>query len=74
MATRCNSATQTPTPRLGELLQALVPRIQKDRDRRIGEQNTKAMLIEPILEALGWNIRNWEEVHREFKAKSVDPA
>jgi hypothetical protein len=59
-------------PKLRPLLQALAPRIVKDRDRRLGEENTKATLIEPILEALGWNIRDWDEVHREYHGKSVD--
>ena len=33
----------------------------------LGEQNTKATLIEPILEVLAWDIRDPEQVHREFK-------
>ena len=40
--------------------------------RKLGEQNTKASLIEPILEALGWDIRDPDEVHREFRGKSRD--
>lgn len=58
-----------------ELLQALervAQKIQTYRDRNIGEQNTKASLIDPVLKALGWDTQNWEEVHREFKAKSPD--
>ena len=47
-------------------------KITSCRDRGIGEQNTKASLIDPIIEALGWDTRNWEEVHREFKAKPRD--
>jgi predicted type IV restriction endonuclease len=27
---------------------------------------------QPILEALGWDIRDWDEVHREYRGKSVD--
>ena len=72
MARQDDPASQTQNPKLRPLLQALAPRIHKDRDRRIGEQNTKAALIEPILEALGWNIRDWDEVHREYRGKSVD--
>lgn len=41
-------------------------------DRRLGEQNTKASLIEPVLEALGWDIRDPDEVHREFRPKGKD--
>ena len=74
MARQDDPAGPTQNPKLRPLLQALVPRILKDRDRdrRIGEQNTKATLIEPILEALGWDIRDWDEVHREYKTKTVD--
>lgn len=35
--------------------------------RAVGEQNTKAGLIEPIIEALGWNIHDLDEVHQEYK-------
>lgn len=47
-------------------------RIRKFQERNLGEQNTKASLIEPILEALGWDIRDPDEVHREFKPTSRD--
>ena len=46
-------------------------KIRKYQDRNIGEQNTKASLIEPVLEALGWDVRDPDEVFREFKAKSL---
>lgn len=46
--------------------------VRRNRDRQIGEQNTKATLIEPVLEALGWDIRDFDEVTREFKAKPRD--
>jgi len=72
MARQNDFDARTQNPKLRERLQTLVPRILKDRDRRIGEQNTKAMLIEPILEAMGWDIRDWDEVHREYRGKSVD--
>jgi len=47
-------------------------RLQKYRGRSLGEQNTKASLIEPLLESLGWDIRDFDEVHHEFKAKRAD--
>ena len=72
MARQNDSAARKQNPNLRERLQTLVPRILKDRDRRIGEQNTKATLIEPTLEALGWDLRDWDEVHREYRGKSVD--
>jgi hypothetical protein len=50
----------------------LATRLQKYKGRAIGEQNTKASLIEPLLEALGWDTRDFDEVHREYKAKRAD--
>ena len=47
-------------------------KIKRYRGRAIGEQNTKASLIEPLLEALGWDIRDFDEVHREFRSNPSD--
>lgn len=44
----------------------------RERREAIGEQNTKAVLIDPILEALGWDLRNLDEVVREYRAKPSD--
>src|SRR5579859_2928291 len=38
----------------------------------MGEQNTKAALIEPMLRVLGWDVEDPDEVHREYKQKSMD--
>jgi hypothetical protein len=38
----------------------------------LGEQNTKAALIEPLLRALGWDVEDVDEVHREYKARAMD--
>ncbi len=46
--------------------------IRRFHGRALGEQNTKASLVEPILEALGWAIRDPDEVHREFKPTTKD--
>lgn len=35
--------------------------------RAANEANTKAALIEPILEALGWKLRDFEQVDREYR-------
>jgi predicted type IV restriction endonuclease len=42
------------------------------RDRGLGEENTKASLIEPVLEALGWQIRDPDEVYREHRPTPKD--
>jgi predicted type IV restriction endonuclease len=40
--------------------------------KAVGEENTKAGLIEPILDALGWDIRDPDEVHREYRRLPSD--
>jgi len=42
------------------------------KSEQVGEENTKAVLIEPILQALGWNTHDLDEVRREFRYKSVE--
>jgi Type I restriction enzyme R protein N terminus (HSDR_N) len=44
----------------------------RDRKELIVEENTKGALIEPLLSALGWDIQELDEVHREYKRKSKD--
>jgi predicted type IV restriction endonuclease len=46
--------------------------VRRFQGRNLGEQNTKASLIEPLLEALGWDVRDPDEVDREFKAAPKD--
>lgn len=45
---------------------------RSSRSRRIGEQNTKAMLIDPVLNALGWDLFDPDEVNREYRRRSHD--
>jgi predicted type IV restriction endonuclease len=48
-------------------------RIEQSRQRTtIGEENTKATLIDPILTALGWNLENIDEVRHEYKRRPQD--
>jgi hypothetical protein len=65
-----NSARQTLT----SVLPKLSKRIQKiqNRNENIGEQNTKAALIDPLLAALGWDVEDIDEVSREYRRKSQD--
>jgi hypothetical protein len=60
--------------RLIDALPKLKNRIQKIQNRRdnIGEQNTKAALIDPLLSALGWDVEDIDEVSREYKRKPQD--
>jgi hypothetical protein len=57
---------------LRDTLRDLAERIARYRDARIGEQNTKATLIVPVLRALGWNVEDLDEVHLEYRFKSPD--
>jgi len=57
---------------LAATIGSLAEKVQRYRDRAIGEQNTKASLIEPLLESLGWNIRYLDCVHREYRPKKRD--
>ena len=42
------------------------------RSRSIGEENTKRVLITPLMEALNWNVLDLDEVQNEYRAKSQD--
>ncbi len=64
--------TQDENARLRQTILDVVSKIRRFQDRTLGEQNTKASLIEPILEALGWDIRDPDEVHREFRPTPKD--
>jgi hypothetical protein len=64
--------SEQETGKLREAIKSAVAKIRKFADRSLGEQNTKATLIDPILEALGWDVRDADEVYREFKPTSKD--
>jgi Restriction Enzyme Adenine Methylase Associated/Type I restriction enzyme R protein N terminus (HSDR_N) len=59
---------------VADVLPRLRNRIQKIRTRKenVGEQNTKAALIDPLLSALGWDIEDIDEVSREYRRKPQD--
>jgi predicted type IV restriction endonuclease len=44
----------------------------RERKEIIGEENTKAALIEPVFSALGWNLQEMDEVRREYRRKPQD--
>jgi hypothetical protein len=64
--------TEQNSTRLREVIKDVAAKVRRYQERGLGEQNTKASLIDPILEALGWDIRDPDEVHREFKPTSKD--
>lgn len=57
---------------LSQVLAEVAQKIGRYRSRRIGEQNTKATLIQPVLRALGWNVEDLEDVQLEYKRKRQD--
>jgi len=59
-------------PALTASIAQIAEKVRRYRDKAIGEQNTKASLIEPLLECLGWDIRDLDSVHREYRAKPRD--
>lgn len=61
-------------PRLRDAIAVVRKRIQQIRDRKevLGEQNTKATLIDPVLGALGWDLYEIDEVRREYRRKPQD--
>jgi predicted type IV restriction endonuclease len=50
--------TDQQTTVLQGVIKDTVALIRRFQERGLGEQNTKASLIEPVLEALGWAIRD----------------
>lgn len=57
---------------LASAIESVAARARRYGERRLGEQNTKATLVEPMLEALGWDIRDPDEVHREYRPTGKD--
>lgn len=59
---------------LAEAVAKVRNRIEQIRERNgsIGEQDTKATLIEPVLAALGWRLEELDDVRREYKVKPQD--
>ncbi len=58
------------SPQLAQVIAKARDRIAKLRgDKNFNEQNTKASLIVPVLQALGWDTNDSDEVHWEYKPK-----
>lgn len=57
---------------LEETIRSVRERIERYRGQSIGEQNTKNVLIEPVLRALGWDVEDLDEVRREYRRKAPD--
>jgi predicted type IV restriction endonuclease len=58
---------------LREAVAEIAARVARHRGpRRIGEQNTKAAFIEPLIAALGWDVKDFDEVRREYRRRPAD--
>lgn len=66
--------TERQRQNLREVLSKLRRKITQFRkaEMHLGETNTKATLIEPLLAALGWDVEDPEEVHREYRKQPTD--
>ncbi len=62
------------TAKVTTAVEVIRKRIRQVRDRKelIGEQNTKAALIDPLLAALGWDLQEIDEIRREYRRKPQD--
>ena len=62
------------TAKVTAAVEVIRKRIQQVRERKelIGEQNTKAALIDPLLSAMGWELQEIDEVRREYRRKPQD--
>lgn len=59
-------------PELTEVIAVVRSRIEQHSDKAIGEQNTKSVLITPVLRALGWDMEDLDEVRLEYKRQAMD--
>ena len=60
---------------MADLEQALLTvrdRIARHQRENIGEQDTKAALIVPVLRALGWDVEDLEDVKLEYRRRPSD--
>lgn len=64
----------SPHAKLRETLTKVRARIAElhERGDHPSEQDTKAILIDPVLAALGWRLDELEDVRREYRAKPSD--
>ncbi len=54
------------------VLASVRERIARHQRENIGEQDTKAALIVPVLRALGWDVENLEDVKLEYRRRPND--
>ena len=57
---------------LQKLLAVLRERIARHQGERINEHDTKAALITPMLNALGWDVEDLDQVRREYHQQATN--
>lgn len=57
---------------LAAAIAAVRVRIEKYQRQALGEQDTKAALIVPVLRALGWDVEDLEDVKLEYRRRPSD--
>ncbi len=67
-------ALGSPDPACQNRLREVGARIRqmRTRDTRISEEDTKRVLITPVVEALGWDIFDTDEVRNEYRHATAD--
>lgn len=55
---------------LVETITLIKKRIKAVSDKQISEEDTKFKLINPVLEALGWDLQDYDEVVTEYRSES----
>ena len=58
--------------RLLEGLDQAAARLERLGGKPLGEQDTKAALISPVLRALGWDVEDVEQVRHEYRHQGSD--
>jgi hypothetical protein len=68
------AALEVAMPELAEVLRTLTGKARRllAKNGEVGEENTKALLVEPMLQALRWDTHDLDEVKREFRYNPQD--
>lgn len=57
---------------LTEVITRVADRLKRLKSRDLNEEITKTTFIEPVLDALGWDVREFEEVSKEYRHSKDD--
>lgn len=57
---------------LTDVITRVADRLKRLKSRDLNEEITKTTFIEPVLDALGWDVREFEEVSKEYRHSKDD--